>query len=64
MTTDHQYEERASMSMRRTVILGSLGWIAAISLLHLTMNLGLFSPPTRRGSGGAPPFRVGFLPVT
>ncbi len=30
------------MSMRRTVILGSLGWVAAISLLHGVMNLGLF----------------------
>ena len=52
------------MSMRRTVILGSLGWMAAISLLHGTMNLRLFNPPARRSPGGAPPFRVGFLPVT
>jgi len=50
--------------MRRTVILGWLGWTAAISLIHCTMNLGLFSPPARRGPSGAPPFRVGFLPVT
>ena len=51
------------MSMRRTVTLGSLGWIAAISLLHGWLNLGLFD----RSSGGArrgEPFRVGFLPVT
>ena len=52
------------MSMRRTVILSSLGWVAAISLLHGWLNLGLFD----RANGGAArrgePFRVGFLPVT
>jgi len=52
------------MSMRRTVILGWLGWMAAISLIHGTMNLGLFNATARRGRSGAPPFRVGFLPVT
>jgi hypothetical protein len=52
------------MSMRRTVVLGSLGWMAAISLLHGTMNQGLFNRAASRGPGGAPPFRVGFLPVT
>jgi hypothetical protein len=50
--------------MRRTVILGWLGWMATISLLHCTLNLGLFNRPARRGSGGTPAFRVGFLPVT
>jgi hypothetical protein len=52
------------MSMRRTVILGSLGWLAVISLLHGAMNQGLFSGAAVRGPGGALPFRVGFLPVT
>lgn len=52
------------MSMRRTVILGTLGWVAAISLLHGALNQGLFDRPTRRGPGDARPFRVGFLPVT
>ena len=35
------------MSMRRTVILGSLGWVTAISLLHGGMNLGLFDRARR-----------------
>jgi hypothetical protein len=52
------------MSMRRTVILSSLGWIAAISLLHGAINQGLLHHAARRGPGGAPAFRVGFLPVT
>lgn len=52
------------MSMRSTVILGTLAWVAAISLLHGSMNLSLFHPPARRSPGVAPPFRVGFLPVT
>jgi hypothetical protein len=52
------------MSMRRTVVLGSIGWIAAISLLHGAINQGLFHRPARRGPDGARPFRVGFLPVT
>ncbi len=52
------------MSMRRTVTLGSIGWLITISLLHGAMNQGLWSRPASRGSGGAEPFRVGFLPVT
>jgi hypothetical protein len=51
------------MSMRRTVILGSFGWMAAISLLHGALNQGLFNHSASRGPG-APSFRVGFLPVT
>jgi NitT/TauT family transport system substrate-binding protein len=51
------------MSLRRSLILGSLGWLAAISLLHAWLNLRSFDRPTRR-AGGDEPFRVGFLPVT
>jgi hypothetical protein len=50
--------------MRRTVILGSFGWVAAISLLHGWLNLDLFDRHARRRPGDARPFRVGFLPVT
>jgi hypothetical protein len=52
------------MSLRRTVIPGTLVWLAAISLLHGWLNLGLFDRPVSRGPGGVAPFRVGFLPVT
>jgi NitT/TauT family transport system substrate-binding protein len=52
------------MSMQRTVILGSIGWIVAISLLHGALNQGLWDRNVRRRPGGAEPFRVGFLPVT
>ena len=52
------------MSMRRTVFLGSIGWLATISLLHGAMNLGMLSGAASRGSGGGATFRVGFMPVT
>jgi hypothetical protein len=52
------------MSLRRTVILGTLVWAAVISVLHGWLNLGLLERATHRGPGGAAPFRVGFLPVT
>ena len=52
------------MSLRRTVIPGILVWLAAISLLHGWLNLGLFVRSASRGPEGAAQFRVGFLPVT
>jgi len=52
------------MSLRRTVIPGILVWLAAISLLHGWLNLGLFDRSASRRPGGVAPFRVGFLPVT
>ncbi len=51
------------MSFRRSVTLGSLGWVVAISLLHAWLNLGSFNQSTRQARN-AEPFRVGFLPVT
>jgi len=50
--------------MRRTVLLGSAGWVIAISLLYGGLNLGLFDRSARRERRGAAPFRVGFIPVT
>ncbi len=52
------------MSMRRTVTLGTLGWVMAISLLHGAMNLGMFDRRSPRGSGAGARFRVGFIAVT
>ena len=52
------------MSLRRTVIPGMFVWLAAISLLHVWLNLGLFGRSASRGPGGAEPLRVGYLPVT
>jgi hypothetical protein len=52
------------MSLQRTVILGAVVWLSVIGLLHGWLNLGLFDRSARRGAGGSPPFRVGFLPVT
>ena len=45
-------------------MLWPIGWLAAISLLHGWLNLGLFDRAALRTASGAPPFRVGFLPVT
>jgi NitT/TauT family transport system substrate-binding protein len=52
------------MSLRRTVILGSISWLVVISLLHGWLNLGLFDRASRRDLSKPAPFRVGFLPVT
>jgi NitT/TauT family transport system substrate-binding protein len=52
------------MTMRRTVLLGAIGWLAAVSLLHGWLNLGLFDRASKRELSGGAPFRVGFLPVT
>jgi NitT/TauT family transport system substrate-binding protein len=51
------------MSLRRSVTLGTFGWVVAISLLHAWLNLGWFDKATQRNRN-AVPFRVGFLPVT
>src|SRR5271157_3889069 len=56
--------EGRPMSLRRTVLVGSLGWVAAISLLHGTINLGMLDRPSRRLGLNASPFRVGFIAVT
>ena len=54
------------MSMRRTLILGSLAWIFAISLLHGIHEPRLCSTVRTETAQGAmlPPFRVDFIPVT
>ena len=52
------------MSMRRTVLVGSTGWLAAISLLHGIMNLGMLDRPSGRPGLDASQFRVGFIAVT
>jgi NitT/TauT family transport system substrate-binding protein len=51
------------MSLRRTLLLFALGWLATITLLHAGLNLGVFQ---RKAAGPArgQVFRVGFLPVT
>ena len=51
------------MSLRRSLTIGVLGWVASISLLHAWLNLRWFDAPPRRAGDGAT-FRVGFLPVT
>ena len=51
------------MTFSRIVILGTVVWVAAISLLHGWLNLGVFDPaPADRQLREK--FRVGFLPVT
>ena len=52
------------MSIRRSAVLGPIGWLVTISLLHGWLNLGLFDAASPRQAVGALPFRVGFLPVT
>src|ERR1700747_41500 len=47
------------MSLRKTVLLATIGALVLITVLHLTFNLHVFSACTGNES-----FRVGFLPVT
>lgn len=49
------------MSSGKAVGLSVVLWLVAISLLHATLNLGLFAP---HQTAAAAPFRVGFIPVT
>jgi NitT/TauT family transport system substrate-binding protein len=48
------------MSLKKTVGLSALVWVAAISLLHAGLNLDLFRKEQKSGRT----FKVGFLPVT
>lgn len=47
------------MSSLRRVLIGALGFTAAVSLLHAWLNLDLFRRQT-----GETPLKIGFLPVT
>src|ERR1700730_19460571 len=49
------------MSSGKLIGAAILIWLIAISLLHATLNLGLFDP---QKSLEAAAFRVGFIPVT
>jgi NitT/TauT family transport system substrate-binding protein len=52
------------MSLKRTVTLGSLGWIAVITAAHLWMNLGVRPFAPKKSAAAAGLYRIGFLPVT
>ena len=49
------------MTLRRTVVLGSLAWLAIITGLHAWLNLKLFR---KTGTEAATTLKVGFIPVT
>jgi hypothetical protein len=50
------------MSLARRVLFVVVFWTAAVTLLHLWLNLRAFDPGAR--PKGRAEFRVGFLPVT
>jgi NitT/TauT family transport system substrate-binding protein len=52
------------MSMRRSVTVGALGWLAVISLLHAWLNMDLLERAPLLKRSASAPFRVGFIPVT
>lgn len=52
------------MSFRKTLITIAIVWLIAITLLHGTLNLELFSRETRSNAGASNKFGVGFIPVT
>ena len=49
------------MSLKKTVVLGSVAWLVLITGLHAWLNLGLFR---KTGPQAATTLKVGFLPVT
>ena len=49
------------MSLKKTLVLGSLGWLALITGLHAWLNLGLLR---KVGPQASTTLKVGFLPVT
>jgi hypothetical protein len=49
------------VSLKKAVLLGSVGWLTLISGLHAWLNLGLFR---KVGPHAATTLKVGFLPVT
>ena len=53
------------MTLKRTVLIAGLAWMALISVLHCALNLRVFSDlKSQSESGGQEKFRIGFLPVT
>jgi len=48
------------MTIRKSLALSLIPWLAGISLLHAWLNLDLF----RRAPSAEHSFKVGFLPVT
>ena len=49
------------MSLRRTLVLSGVAWLALISGLHAWLNLGAFR---KTGPRASTTLKVGFLPVT
>jgi NitT/TauT family transport system substrate-binding protein len=51
------------MSLRKTLIIIAVGWLAFITSLHATINLHIFRS-NRANATDQNKFRIGFLPVT
>jgi hypothetical protein len=49
------------MSLRKTLVVGGVAWVALVSGLHSWLNLGLFR---KTGPQASTMLKVGFLPVT
>ena len=52
------------MSLKRTVLLAAVAWLALISALHAALNLKLRWFSGRNAAEEQGKFRVGFIPVT
>jgi NitT/TauT family transport system substrate-binding protein len=51
------------MSLHKTLVIFFAGWLTVITLLHSSLNLGIFDS-ARKASDGRDKFGVGFIPVT
>ena len=52
------------MSLRKTLLLVAIAWLAIITVLHGALNLRWLEPRLTTGATAAKKFGVGFLPVT
>lgn len=52
------------MTLKKTLTLSAVTWLAGITVLHAWLNLGAFAFPTKKAASGGEKFRIGFLPVT
>jgi hypothetical protein len=51
------------MTFTKTLVVGAVAWVSAITLLHAGLNWGVFDAKPE-GRAARTKFKVGYLPVT
>jgi len=60
----NSFRPKNPMTARLKVSLAVVGWLATVTLLHLWLNLQVWSVGAPRSTPDLKRFRVGFIPVT